>query len=191
MNNLRAACLRRVLVLKRIEIFQSSSCIIRNWSHWGILKIQDIPNIIKMACFPELKRPRSQQTVSSQAPRGSFTLKILTANGFSESPANGLSSKFAMVKLPFYQGSKTGFSASNPRRSMKSSSDPWRFQVCAWVRGNPSCDLKCGDVISNFVAKNGADVYKYMTSCFLFYEVEISGKIPVWSSFRGLHGKTY
>lgn len=58
MTNLWAASLRFVLVLKRIEIFKSSSCIIRDRSHWGILKIQDIPNIIKilikMTYFPEL-----------------------------------------------------------------------------------------------------------------------------------------
>lgn len=114
-TNLWAACLRLVLVFKGIEIFQASSCIIRNRSHWWILKIQYILNYYLL---PGIEPPRRQQTVRSQAQMKQFTLQILTANGFSESPANGLSSKFAMFKLPFYQGSKTGF---YPRRSMQSS----------------------------------------------------------------------
>lgn len=81
----------------------------------------DPENTIYSQLLPASRKfepPRRQQTVRSQAQMKQFTLQILTANGFSESPANGLSSKFAMFKLPFYQGSKTGF---YPRRSMQSS----------------------------------------------------------------------
>ena len=116
-------------------------------------------NILTILLKPCLKRPASRNWTSSAttdrmisgAKGNNSHFKYLRRTDFLNLLRMDYHQSLPFLSFPSIKGAKRGFIRG--RCKLLIAED---FQVCAWVRGKPSCDLKCDDVISKpVVAING------------------------------------